>query len=128
MLNAPNAVVSASPISAASFSTSALKSVFATIASVSLIISSCTSSERPSVHRDRVRSAYSTIDLPQAEMKLTLAGEKPFPQDTLGAYECAALGEILLVRDEHVADEIRVVEQVDALVADLEEHNVAILF
>jgi hypothetical protein len=64
MLNASNVVVRASPISAASFSTSALKSVFATIARVSFIISSWTSMTLPSVHLERVRAAYSTIDLP----------------------------------------------------------------
>ncbi len=61
-------------------------------------------------------------------MEFTFAGKKSLTQQPLGAYECAALGKILLIRDEHVADEIRMVEQVNPLIADFEEHNVAVFF
>ena len=65
---------------------------------------------------------------PLPEMKFAFAGEKSLAQHLLRAYERATLGEVLLIRDEHVADQIRMIEQVDALVTDFEEHDVAVLF
>src|SRR5882757_2421350 len=67
-------------------------------------------------------------EAPLPEVKFAFAGEEPFAQHFLGAHERATLDEVLLIRDEHVANEIGMVEQVNALVADLEEHDVAILF
>jgi hypothetical protein len=61
-----------------------------------------------------------------AEMKVTLAGKESFAQYTLGAHERAALDEVLLIRDEHVANQIGMVEQVDPLVAHPEEDDVSV--
>jgi hypothetical protein len=61
-----------------------------------------------------------------AEVEIAFAGEETLAQHLLGSDQCAALGEILLIGYEDIANEIRMIEQIDALVADLEEHDVAV--
>lgn len=61
-----------------------------------------------------------------SQMKFTLAGEESFAEHFLGALQRSAFGEVLLVGYEDIADEIRMIEQINPLVADLEEDDVAI--
>lgn len=64
--------------------------------------------------------------LPQ--VKLSLAGEKPFAKYALGALQCPALGEVLLVCYQNIPNEVWMVEEIDPFVAKLEEDYIAVLF
>jgi hypothetical protein len=62
-----------------------------------------------------------------ASMKLALARQKTLAEKTLRAFERAPLVKAFVVRDENVADVVRVVEQEDALRPRPEAHHVAVL-
>jgi hypothetical protein len=62
-----------------------------------------------------------------AAMKLSLARQQPFAQETLRALESAPLHEALVMRDQHVLDVVRVVEKEDFLRTEAEVHDVAVL-
>lgn len=59
-------------------------------------------------------------------MELALTGEKSFAQHALRTHQRAALYEVLLIGDQDIPDQVGVVEQVDSLVANLEENDVAV--
>ena len=61
------------------------------------------------------------------EMKLSFAGEKTVSEKALCPLESAAFVEVLPVRYEDVADEIRVAEEVDGLRSDFPPRDVAVL-
>ena len=64
---------------------------------------------------------------PLAKMKFALAREEPVAEQSSGPLQTAALVEVLLVRDEHVPDQIRVAEEVDVLRTDPLVGDVAVL-
>src|SRR6476646_7170294 len=63
---------------------------------------------------------------PLPQMEFPFAGKQTLAEHFLGADKGTALGEVLLVGDENVADQIRVIEEVNPLVTDPEEHDVAV--
>ena len=56
-----------------------------------------------------------------------LSREQAVAEQLLRAFEAAALGEVALMRDEHVADGVWIVDEVAALAAKLEKRDVAVL-
>src|SRR5688572_32798313 len=63
---------------------------------------------------------------PLTQMELVLAREQAVSEQSSRALEAAALVEVLLVRDEHVADQVRMIEQVQVLRADLVVRDVTV--
>jgi len=61
-----------------------------------------------------------------ATMKVALAGQKTFAQQTLGALERAAFHEALMMCDQNVLDVVRVIEKVNVLRAEPEMDYVAV--
>jgi hypothetical protein len=61
-----------------------------------------------------------------ATMKVALAGQKTFAEQSLGALERAAFHEALMVCDQNVLDVVRVIEEVNVLRAKLEIYYVAV--
>ncbi|MOA36419.1 hypothetical protein D3C78_1579420 [compost metagenome] len=62
-----------------------------------------------------------------AQVVIALAGQEPLAHEELGAPERPALHEVLVLLDQRVADQIRVVEHVDPLGPDAEARHVAVL-
>ena len=60
-------------------------------------------------------------------MKVALAGQQPFAQQPLGSLQRAAFRKILLVRDQHFAYVVRVIEKEDILWAHPEIRDVSII-
>ena len=58
---------------------------------------------------------------------LALARQKPFTEQTLRALQRAPLVEAFVVRDEHVADEVGMIEEKGALRPDAEPRHVAVV-
>ena len=119
--------VSASPTAAACGSTSTSNSVLPTIDSVSRFISRAMSSVAPSVHAAphpigiadhqvavagdaiAVKGRLHQAPLPQVDR--AFAGQQTLAEQPLAALEAAALGEVPVVRDEHVANQLRLVDE-----------------
>jgi hypothetical protein len=60
-------------------------------------------------------------------MELVFAREQPFAQQMLGQLEAATLVKATLLGDEQVFDQIRVVEEMDAAIAQADERDISII-
>ena len=63
-----------------------------------------------------------------ATMKVALAGQKTFAEESLGALERAAFHKALMMCDQNVLDVVRVIEKVNVLRAEFEMDYVAVFF
>src|ERR1019366_4738920 len=61
-----------------------------------------------------------------AKMKFPFAGQETIAQQAASALESPALREILLVRNEHIANEVGIVDEIQVLRTDLVVHDVAV--
>jgi hypothetical protein len=61
-----------------------------------------------------------------AQVKVAFAGEKSLTENLFRALEGAALGKILLVGDQYIANEVGMIEEIDSLIPDLEQNDVAV--
>lgn len=59
-------------------------------------------------------------EAPLLRVMLAFAGEQAFAEQNFGALEGAAFGEVPLIGDQNVADEVGVVEQIRVLRAETE--------
>src|SRR5262249_10977394 len=118
--------VSDAPISSASERTSASNSVFPTTAMVSAFISRAMSTVSPSRgrphrevgHHHAVRLEPLAVErglaeAPLARVELALARQEAFAQERLRPLDAPALHEVVLARDQHLADVVGVDEEVD---------------
>src|ERR1700712_1964031 len=129
---------SASPISCASPSMSASKSVLPTTASVYAAISRGISRTSPSCQWSARRSADVAVcggacamkrrlcKAALAKMEFVLTREEAFAEQDLRALEAASLVKMTRVRDEHVANVIGMADQHDRLAADVNHGDVAV--
>src|SRR5262249_21009579 len=64
---------------------------------------------------------------PLAQMKFSLAGQKPFAEQSLGALQSFALHKISVVCDQYVSDVIWIIHQEHRLRAEFEIDQIAVL-
>ena len=86
----------------------------------------CVFDHRLSISGDAIPMECRLHEPPLAEMEFPLACEKPLTEEAFGAHERPALGEVLLIGDENVSNEIRVVEEVYPPVRHLEEDDIPV--
>jgi len=61
------------------------------------------------------------------KVEVVLTREQPFTEEDLGTLEAASLVELASMRDEDVADERRVADECDRLLADVKHGDVSVL-
>lgn len=79
------------------------------------------------VRRDALVVEDRLDEAPLAAVQLGFAGEQPFAQEALELLDAAALHEALVVGDQHLADELGVADEHEAVAQHLEGHDVAVL-
>ncbi len=64
---------------------------------------------------------------PLTQVRRALARKESLAQQSFGPLQAPALGEVLLMRDQDIADVLRVIDEVDALATHPEIDDVAVL-